>query len=307
MGVVYKAHHKKLGRLAALKFLPPYLSTDPEANERFMREAKAASRLNHANICTIYDIGETEEAQVFLAMEYIAGETLREKIKQGPLPVEEVLDYAVQVATGLSAAHAAGIVHRDVKPANVMVADSGVVKVVDFGLAKAAEQVQLTKTGSTMGTAAYMSPEQARGTTVDARTDVWALGVVLYEMLTGERPFKGNYDQALIYALLNEEIEPVSALRPDVPKALARAVEGALKKDPASRTASMTEFLGALKAAEASLLPSAAPPPFDIKALLRQPRFIAAAVTLLLGTAALMAWRLDHNAKVRWGTRRSLA
>ncbi len=234
MGVVYKAQDTRLDRIVALKFLPHHLSADEAANKRFIHEAKAASALNHPNICTIYDIGETEEGRLYLAMEYIEGETLKAKVARGPLEVEEALDYTLQVARGLSKAHAAGIVNRDVKPANVMVTGDGVVKIVDFGLAKVVD-VSLTKTGSTLGTVAYMSPEQTRGEEVDARTDVWALGVVLYEMLTGKRPFKGDYEQAIIYSVLNVEPEPVAALRLEVPEGLAQIVHRALEKDPDRR------------------------------------------------------------------------
>ena len=192
MGVVYKARDLKLKRTVALKFLPPELTRDEEAKVRFMHEAQAASALDHVNVGSIHEIDEAEDGRLFIAMAYYAGETLKKKIARGPLPVAEALDYAVQIAQGLSKAHEAGIIHRDVKPANVMVTEEGVVKIVDFGLAKVAEQTQLTKTGTTLGTVAYMSPEQARGEAVDQRTDIWALGVVLYEMLVGRRPFPGE-------------------------------------------------------------------------------------------------------------------
>jgi len=243
MGVVYKAEDTRLKRLVALKFLPPDLTRDEDARERFVHEAQAASALDHTNICTIYEIDETKEGQTFIAMAYYQGETLKQKIKRGPLPVDEALNYAVQVAQGLGKAHGEGIVHRDVKPANVMVTEDGVVKIVDFGLAKVAEQTQLTKTGTTLGTVSYMSPEQARGEVVDERTDLWALGVVLYEMLTGARPFRGDYEQAVIYWILNEEPEPLTALRAEVPTALARVIEKALAKSPEDRYQTVSELL----------------------------------------------------------------
>ena len=198
MGVVYKAHHTRLDRAVALKFLPPHLSTDPDANERFIREAKAASALDHANICTIYDIGETDDEQLYIVMAYYQGQTLKYRLADG-LSIDESVEIAIQIAEGLERAHEAGIVHRDIKPPNLMVTDRNEVKILDFGVAKLGEGGELTKAGSTVGTTAYMSPEQARGETVDARTDGWALGVVLYEMLTGQRPFRGDYDQAVIY------------------------------------------------------------------------------------------------------------
>ena len=271
MGVVYKARDTRLDRLVALKFLPPHLSTDDEAKQRFIHEARAASTLDHPNICTIHDISETEEGQLFIAMAYYHGETLKKKITQGPLPIEEAHDYAIQIARGLSRAHEMGIVHRDIKPANVMVTDRGLAKVVDFGVAKAATDMGLTKTGTTLGTAAYMSPEQARGTGVDSRTDIWALGVVFYEMLTGERPFKGDYEQATIYWILNEDPEPIREIRPEVPESLAQVVETSLQKKVSERFQTMNEVLTALGAPPGTTTVSslrvapATPPPSRLK------------------------------------------
>ena len=246
MGVVYAARDTKLDRLAALKFLPPHLSASAEAKARFVHEAKAASALDHANICTIYEIGETDDGQTFIAMAHYRGQTLKHKIEQGPLPLAQTLDYAIQMARGLGRAHEEAIVHRDVKPANVMVTKRGVVKMLDFGLAKMAD-VQLTKTGTTMGTVSYMSPEQARGDRVDARTDVWSLGVVLYEMLTGERPFKGEFEQAILYSLLNEAPPPVTKINPEVPEELAHIVGMCLEKDRDRRYPTMEAVLADLE------------------------------------------------------------
>lgn len=233
MGVVYRAHDTRLDRSVALKFLPPHLSSNPAAEQRFIREAKAASALDHPNICTIYEIGETDAGQLFIAMAYYAGETLKDRIKRGPLPIEDAVDYATQIADGLSCAHQAGIIHRDIKPANVLITDTGVAKIVDFGLARGPES-SLTKTGATMGTVAYMSPEQARGETVDARTDLWALGVVLYEMLAGERPFTGRNEHATLHAIQHEKPAPLD-VRSDVPYALQEVVMSCLEKDPDAR------------------------------------------------------------------------
>ena len=196
MGVVYKAHDTKLDRFVALKFLPPELARDAEARERFILEANAASALDHPNIAVVHDFDERHEGRLFIAMAYYPGETLKKKIVRGPLPVEKTLDYAMQTAEGLMRAHEAGIVHRDVKPANIIVTERGLVKIVDFGLVKVGD-VDLTKTGATRGTISYMSPEQTRGEAVDYRTDLWSLGVVLYEMLTfgaflPKSPFRNN-------------------------------------------------------------------------------------------------------------------
>jgi len=252
MGVVYKALDTKLDRFVALKFLPQHLSQSDEEKQRFIREAKAASALDHPNICTIYEISETEEGQIFISMAYYTGETIKDKIERGTVPVQEVLDYIVQAAQGLSKAHAEGIIHRDIKPANIMVTADGVVKLVDFGLAKMSSQTQLTKVGTTLGTASYMSPEQTRGEVVDARTDVWSLGVVLYELLTGERPFRGDYEQAVIYSILNEDPEPVANLE-QVPNELWRIIKKTLQKHSANRYKKMTELIKNLKAIKKTL------------------------------------------------------
>jgi serine/threonine protein kinase/Tfp pilus assembly protein PilF len=230
MGVVYKAEDTKLKRTVALKFLPPELTRDPEAKTRFIHEAQAASALQHNNICTIHDIDETDDRRLFIVMDCYEGESLKEKTARGPMKLEEAVDIAVQVAGGLSKAHEKGIVHRDIKPANIFITTDGMVKILDFGLAKLAGQTKLTKTGSTMGTIAYMSPEQARGEEVDQRTDIWSLGVVMYEMLTGKLPFPGDYEQAIVYRILNEEPEPITSVQVKIPVGLERIVEKALVK-----------------------------------------------------------------------------
>ena len=243
MGVVYKAYDTKLDRAVALKFLPSHLSADDEAKARFIQEAKAASALDHPNICTIYDIDETSEGHLFIAMAYYDGETLKKKIHRGPLPLDEALEAAMQMAQGLASAHAGGIVHRDVKPANVMVTQSGRVIIVDFGLAKVAALTGLTKPGSIMGTVAYMSPEQVQGVVVDHRTDLWSLGVVLYEMIAGQRPFSGDYDQAVLYSVLHLDPQSVTGLRPGVPLHLAHLINKALAKSPDQRYQHMNDLL----------------------------------------------------------------
>ncbi len=234
MGVVYKAQDTKLDRIVALKFLAPELTREPVARERFIHEAKAASALDHPNICTIHEIDEAE-GQTFLAMACVEGQTLRQKIGGGPLKVEDAVDIAVQIAQGLEEAHEKGIVHRDVKSSNIMVTPKGQVKIMDFGLAKLAGGPRVTKTGTAVGTVAYMSPEQARGEDVDQRTDIWSLGVIIYEMVTGRLPFRGDYEQSVVYSILNEAPEPVTAVRSDVPMELERIVGKALEKEPKRR------------------------------------------------------------------------
>jgi len=245
MGVVYKAEDTKLKRLVALKFLPSDLTRDDAAKERFVHEAQAASALDDPHICTIYEIGETEDGQTFIAMAFYGGETLKEKIESNPagLPISQAIELATQAAQGLGKAHNKGIVHRDIKPANIIVTDDGVAKIVDFGLAKLSGQTKLTKSGSTLGTAAYMSPEQAQGLEVDQRTDIWSLGVVLYEMLTGQLPFKGDYDQAVMYGIVNLDPEPITKLRSDVPVALEQIVTKALAKNAGERFHQIDELL----------------------------------------------------------------
>jgi serine/threonine protein kinase/tetratricopeptide (TPR) repeat protein len=248
MGVVYKAEDTRLKRTVALKFLPPDLTRDTEAKERFIREAQTASALEHSNICTIYEINETEDGQLFICMAYCDGEELKKKIERGPLKIDETIDIAIQVTEGLREAHDKGIIHRDIKSGNIMVTTKGQAKIMDFGLAKLAGRTTLTKTGSTMGTIAYMSPEQARGEKVDNQTDIWSLGVVLYEMLTGQLPFKSEYEQAVIYSILNKDPQPIIELNKNVPESLDIIVKKALEKDPDHRYQNAGELLTDLRA-----------------------------------------------------------
>jgi len=257
MGVVYKAHDQKLDRTVALKFLPHHLSHTDTQHKRFLREAQAASALDHPNICTIYDIDETDDGQTFIAMGFCSGEPLDAVIACGALPIDRAVDIAMKVASGLSSAHGKGIVHRDIKPANIIVTDEGGVKVVDFGLAKFTGQTAVTREGSMLGTAAYMSPEQVHGGEVDHRIDIWSLGAVLYEMVAGVRPFSGDHEAAVIYHILNEEPAPVVSLRGDTPEALAAIIHRALAKDPADRFASMKEMGAALETACCQAAPTA--------------------------------------------------
>ncbi|MGH7496183.1 MAG: protein kinase domain-containing protein [bacterium] len=247
MGVVYKAEDTKLKRPVALKFLPAELTRDEDAKERFIHEAQAASGLDHPNICNIHEINATEDGQLFIVMAYYEGETLQEKVDSGSLIVDSAIDVAIQIAQGLVKAHAHGIVHRDLKPANIIVTKDGMVKIVDFGLALLTDRSRLTKTGSTVGTMAYMSPEQARGERVDHRTDIWALGVVVYEMLAGQLPFKGEYEHAVMYSILNVDPDPITGLHAGVPTAVESIVHKALQKRPGERYQSVEALLSDLK------------------------------------------------------------
>jgi tetratricopeptide (TPR) repeat protein len=246
MGEVYKAEDTRLHRPVALKFLPRELTRDTTARRRLVQEARAASALDHPNICGVHEIGETPDGRMYICMVHYEGETLKARLARGPMVLDEILAVAMQIAQGLAFAHQAGVVHRDVKPANIIVTRRGDVKILDFGLAKLADRTQITESGGTVGTAAYMSPEQARGLPVDARTDVWSFGVVLYEMLAGRNPFLAEYPQATIYSILNETPPPVTDFRTDTPPELARILVAALSKTPDHRPASMAGLLDPL-------------------------------------------------------------
>jgi len=251
MGVVYKAEDTKLERTVALKFLS-LTSIGDEEKKRFKREAKAAAALNHSNICHVYAIDEADD-QTFIAMEYIEGKSLEELVGANggkPMPIDKAIDYATQTAAGLQAAHEKGITHRDIKSANIMVTKKGQIKIMDFGLAKLANRSKLTQLGTTLGTAAYMSPEQSRGENTDHRADIWSLGVVLYEMISGQMPFKGDYEQAVIYSIQNEEPEPLTGLRSGVPIALDGIIAKALAKDAQTRYQHVDELPADLKGIE---------------------------------------------------------
>jgi len=235
MGVVYKAEDTKLRRPVALKFLSPEVTYDQQAKRRFMHEAQAASALDHPNIAVVHEIDETDDGSSFICMAYYDGQTLKDRLKSGAIPPDEAARIALRIAEGLQRAHEAGIVHRDIKPANVIVTSRGEVKILDFGIAKLLGQAQHTTTARTAGTAAYMSPEQAQGIEVDARSDLFSLGVVVYEMVTGERPFAGDHGAALLYSILNLDPKPLSALKPQVSKELEQIILRLLEKDRAKR------------------------------------------------------------------------
>ncbi|UCH82794.1 MAG: serine/threonine protein kinase, partial [Candidatus Latescibacterota bacterium] len=221
MGVVYKAEDLKLKRTVALKFLRSAAFGSDEQKSRFVREAQTAAALDHATICTVYEIDEVGD-QIFISMAYIDGVNLKERLQTGPLDIDEACGIAIQVARGLEAAHANGIVHRDIKCSNIVVTDQGMVKITDFGLAKMLGGTEISKTTTGVGTPSYMSPEQAGGRSVDYRTDIWSLGVCFYEMLTGELPFEGDADAAVIYSILNNDPHPASEIRPDISPAINR-------------------------------------------------------------------------------------
>jgi serine/threonine protein kinase len=254
MGVVYKAEDVTLERTIALKLLPPELALDENWRSRFILEARAASAMDHPNICTIHEIDETAEGQLFICMPFYEGETVKRKIARGPLPVQDAIDIATGVVNGLVNAHSSGIVHRDIKPANIMVTNDGVVKIVDFGVAKLTGMEEVAKTGTILGTTPYMSPEQATGKEVDQRTDIWSFGVLLYEMLSGHLPFTADHEQALTYLILHENPEPLDTLRSDVPTALRRIVARSLEKDPVNRYQRVEEILEELKSPVASVV-----------------------------------------------------
>jgi serine/threonine protein kinase/Tfp pilus assembly protein PilF len=273
MGVVFKAEDTKLKRSVALKLLPFELSQLPEAKERFIREAQAAAALDHPNICTVYEV-EEQAGQMYIAMAYIDGKSLKERIAQGPIKIEEALDIAVQVAEGLKEAHSKGIIHRDIKPANIMITDKGQAKIMDFGLARLESAGDLTRTDVVMGTVAYMSPEQALGKKVDHRTDLWSFGCLLYAMLAGYGPFQGEHEQAILQAIIHGDAPPITSLRPDIPAGVVKILERCLKKNPLDRypdaaglitdlkSVNLTELASISSVAVSKVAPSIAVLPF---------------------------------------------
>ncbi len=281
MGVVYKAHDTKLKRGVALKFLPKELTHISELRDRFMREAQAAAALDHPNICTVYEFDETED-KTFISMAYIEGESLQKKIESGPLGLDEAVRIAIQTAEGLQEAHKKGVVHRDIKSANIMVDERNQAKIMDFGLARISGTTLMTQEGMTMGTIAYMSPEQARGETVDFRTDIWSFGVVLYEMFSGQLPFKGDHDQAVVYSILNEKPKRITDLRSEIPVSIEQVIDKAMEKDPENRYQTFGELLDDLKSISEGIVPE------EIKVRLRRAKLRRRKKAILYAGAATL-------------------
>jgi Tol biopolymer transport system component/tRNA A-37 threonylcarbamoyl transferase component Bud32 len=285
MGVVYKAEDTRLGRIVALKFLSEHLADSAEHKERFLREAKASASLDHPNICALLEVVETDR-HVFLAMAYIDGPELRAKIRERPLKLEEALEIAIQAAEGLRAAHQKGVVHCDIKSSNVMLTSSGQVKIMDFGLAQLTDGSRLTKIDTVVGTPAYMSPEQAQRQPTDHRTDIWSLGIVLYEMVTGRLPFEGEHEAAVIRSIIDEPHEPITAVRVRVPVELDRIVAKALAKKPAERYQHVDDLLVDLRALRGNLAAAGVGRPVAYR-----PLVVWAAFGVLLLVAGVFGWR----------------
>lgn len=282
MGIVYKAEDTKLKRTVALKFLPPELTHVSEFKERFMREAQAAAALDHPNICTVHEFDEADE-KTFISMAYIEGQSLKTKVESGPVELDEALRIATQVAEGLQEAHKKGVVHRDIKSANIMMDERDQAKIMDFGLARIAGGTLLTKEGMTMGTIAYMSPEQARGEEVDHRTDIWSFGVVLYEMLSEQLPFKGEKDSSIIYSIEHREPTPLKEIKPEIPAEVEQVVRKALVKNPDERYQKMDELLDDLYSISKGFVPP------KIKAAIRKAKLLRIKRAYLYGGIALFS------------------
>lgn len=299
MGIVYRAQDEKLQRTVALKFLSPNLVLDNFAKQRFVREAQVVSALDHSNICTIFEIDELPDGRLFMVMACYEGESLRQRIERSPIPVAEAVELLIQLADGLSKAHHAGIVHRDIKPSNLFITRDGVLKILDFGLAKQSDQTALTQTSHVMGTIAYISPEQLQGSEAGPQSDIWAAGVVFYEMLSGKLPFRGGNAAAALNATLTESPKPLHDFVPGIPQILQRIINRALAKNPSERFTSAAELREALNAARTELSPMRSAERGPSRGFRRARTIIAGslfAVIALVATA--WAWRSAGHA--RW-------
>jgi serine/threonine protein kinase/cephalosporin-C deacetylase-like acetyl esterase len=311
MGEVYRARDTRLERMVAIKILPARLSSNPDLRGRFEQEAKSISALHHPNICVLHDVG-SQDGVDFMVMEFVTGETLDKLIPPGGLTPKLALKYAMQVADGLARAHHTGIVHRDLKPSNIMVEEDGLVKVLDFGLAKLAEPLSAagnnegatlaTSPGMIVGTTAYMSPEQAKGLPIDARSDVFSFGSVFYEMLTGKKAFESQSTAGLLSAVIRDDPKPVSELRRDIPMEIGRIVKGCLKKDPEARYASAAELAHELKTCWELLFPESGVglTPARIAREARRPLVLVPSLLVLVALGAAVIWQVKHYREVRW-------
>lgn len=301
MGVIYKARDLRLDRFVALKFLPPDLTRDPEVKKRLIHEAKAASTLQDRSICVVHDIDESDDGQMFIVMEYLTGDTLAATIDRGLPDIDEAIAVAVDVAHGLSIAHGHGIIHRDIKPANIMLTARGEAKLVDFGLAKLAGGSMLTKAGSTPGTLAYMSPEQLRGEPVDHRTDLWSLGVVLYESVAGRRPFRGDYEDAIGYQIANNEPEPLTAIRSGVSRDLEQIVTKLLAKNATERYQSAADVLTDLEALQRGTKGGNAPQRATARVSRKTGMLTGSGIVVLLAAAGVLYFSRasEHPGQIR--------
>ncbi len=303
MGIVYKARDNRLNRDVAIKFLPPLLSLDERAKKRFLNEARMAATLDHPNVCTIYETGETETGTLYMVMRYYEGETLRDRLKHGPLPVDRALDIIRQTAKGLLAAHKQGLVHRDIKPANLIITKDGTVKILDFGIAKAA-QSGLTQTEWNPGTAAYMAPEQVKGEQVGPGADIWALGVLFYEMITGQRPFQGENEASLIYQIVHQRPETIQQYAPGISSGLIRIIDRSLEKKPENRYSSIPDFLRDLDEYQNQSAGQQGSR-FHYRTIagyLRTPKRAVVAGSAILVLFILLVWALDRQSNFKWAT-----
>src|SRR5262245_1268143 len=307
---VYQAEDTRLKPRVALEFLPLALVQDPDAKDRLVHEAQAASALDHPNICTIHEIDETSDGRLFLAMAYYEGETLKDRIARGPLAVDDALDVGTQIARAVTAAHESGIVHRDIKPANVIVTPKREVKLLDFGIAKLSGQTALTRTGTTVGTVAYMAPEQIMGRGADERSDMWSLGVVLYEMIAGRRPFVGGHEVAVLRAIADTQPPALQSLRPGIPAALQPIIDKALQKEAQARYGSAREFvhdIEALRAPTVAVTADQTSIAAPARVTSRRGRLaVAAAILVALGLGGWVAYRQAQSRSARRTLRRAV-